>query len=65
MRLVFISQTTLKLCCCQAGYHQPQFEIYFNVISDCCHLYLFAHNETSNDFPQASHSRVSPTKRST
>ncbi|KRX32600.1 hypothetical protein T09_15098 [Trichinella sp. T9] len=38
--------------------------MYFNVNSDCCHLYLFAHNETSNDFPQASHSRVSPTERS-
>ncbi|KRY25043.1 hypothetical protein T03_3555 [Trichinella britovi] len=42
MRLVLISQTTLKLCCSQAGYHQPEFQIYFNVISDCCHSYLFA-----------------------
>ncbi|KRY33089.1 hypothetical protein T01_16248 [Trichinella spiralis] len=29
----------------------PEFQIYFNVVSDFCLLCLFAHNETSIDFP--------------
>ncbi|KRY06765.1 hypothetical protein T01_6059 [Trichinella spiralis] len=61
MRFLFISLTTLKLCCSQAGYYQ--FILMSLVIFAFCAC--LRSTRRLMIFRQASHSRVNSTKRLT